>query len=348
MVSMVGTPAMWNKTRQNNTVKPAVTMPNNLYNRFNNGIFEYRVLINNYKYYFMAYISIENNSTVRLTPYISNTSYVPSNIVYLTNTIYYKIQIKSLQFGYPEHINSIIKNNNITFNTNRNVNEKNGLISYINENIINKKHNINMNINLIKHSGNIMNYLKNERLNNRYYFFIPGLISPGYDTGVNNINSIQKSTLNNIRPMRLPINSGVGGTAAMLQKDNPGTQLNVWYASTCLYVSNFNSGSYSMCAKAESPLHNWWLGYKSINASGNKQDTEVSAYGNACFYGIFAGPYSCTWLAYPEINVHAYSNGTTIAYIHNTIYNSPKLYSSGTLFNGDFSGYKCVIQYIVN
>ncbi len=215
---------MRNETRQTNTTKPAVTASNNLYNSFNNGIFEYKVSINNYKYYFIAYISIENNNTVRLIPYISNTSYVPNNIVYSTNTIYYKMQIKSLQFGYPG------------------------------------------------------------------------------------------------------------------------------YASTCLLVTNFNSGSYSylMCAKAESSPHNWWLGYKSINASENSQDTEVSAYGNACFYGIFAGSYSCTWLAYPEINIHAYSSGTTVTYIHNTIYNSPKLYSSSTLFNGDFSGYKCVMQYIVS
>ena len=267
------------------------------------------------------------------------------------------MQIKSLQFEYPGYASNIIKNNNTTFDMNRNVKKDNDLISYINENIINKKHNMTMNINLIRYSGNIMNYLKNERLNNRYYFFIPELISPKYDIGVNNINHIQKFTLNNIYPMRLPISTCVSGTAAMLQKDNPVSHVNVWYACTYLIVTNFNSGSYSylMCAETESSLHNWWLGYKCINASENGKNTEVSAYGNACFYGVFPPGDLDLWFTYPEIDVHAYLDGTTTVYIYNTIYaqittNPPTIctWSDQTLFSGDFSGYKCVIQYVVN
>ncbi|PSO06300.1 hypothetical protein B9Q04_16770 [Candidatus Marsarchaeota G2 archaeon BE_D] len=73
----------------------------------------------------------------------------------------------------------------------------------------------------------------------------------------------------------------------------------------------------------------------------NTRQTEVSAAGNAEFYGIFFG----MWWAYPEVN--AFVNCTVSWYIHNTIILTFPYYSSSTLFNQDFTGSVTVVQCIL-
>ncbi len=317
-------------------------------------MFQYSVNVNGQKNYVTSYLQPINNSYVEIWTGVSESKKTQPN-----NLTPYVFPISELEFAIPTNKQDSFRvpHNNGTWNVIRfaKVNSLN-LIEYSSVSVRNVKQGIDYHLKvvLVKHSDNLMNYLEKNRAGGDYYFFVPQLIP----------------TPRNSNEPRSPVTSvitpppggggGIGGIAYLSERDNTAYNYHIWHFATVLSVSSFTLGSSGWSSQliaavgTNNPFHNWWLKSKSISTSENSQHTEVTATGQAYFFGIFPlGPFDL-WNAFPTVQVHIFSNGTMTAYIHDlitgmtdTVVALPYVWSDTTIFNGQFNGYQYSVQYIV-
>jgi len=228
-----------------------------------------------------------------------------------------------------------------------------GLVSSSTVKVLDGKMGINSNlhINIISVSGNISNFayiLNKDRLNNKYYFFIPQLI-PNLQLIGNN-----KQISYTVSPNVYSNGSDPSGSLKLTEKDNTVTGINVYYLKTYLDVSSFSSGGWkaSISAKADSSFDNWRLLSSDVTCSINSANTEVTAHGIASFYGVFPLGIDVYWYATPTVNVHVFSSGKVSGNINDpiiteTIFGTFSNWGDDTVSISNIVGCSNVIEYIV-
>lgn len=187
--------------------------------------------------------------------------------------------------------------------------------------------------------------------------------SNSYSSGNTLVTISTNSSLPNVR-IPCPGCGGGGSTymngeISFNQKDNPLIQDLLYYVEVFLNVNSFNActSGYdaSISAAAVSTFYNWQMISDTLSVSENAALTQITAYSNSEFYGMFPLGANDYWWTYPQVDISINNSGTIHAYVYNLIITSAlfgglkSVYYDGVIFNGDIgsiTSYSNIIQYV--
>lgn len=320
---------------------------------------EYIVQSNGRTLYVVSDLTFLENGSVKVTTELKNSTF---SAPYYQSTS--ALSLKSFQFHLPSGKIQLFRDPRVSGTlkiTRSAASDSMGLISYASVRAENAIVGINMNysVTLLNIGDGLSSVLKSLNTNNGYYFFIPELIS------LSQMTSHTKPMATSVTNQgQNTYHAGADPQLNLSERDNTLTNYNVWYLDVSLSVSSLSPGgnvySDSIKAAAISPLDNWLLVSDSLKISSiyNSQYSEVDAYGNAFFLGVFPLGAFDYWEGFPNVSVgesFSYTNfqlqqyGSFIDPIYTAYdYFGPYFlwsYNSGTFYN--LNGYKDVVEYIV-
>ncbi len=319
----------------------------------------YSVSSNNQTFYIVSRLSNLTNDTIEINTSTSMSTYSEiqkqSGFAYSINSLRFSLQSNQTSYQQiPGLPGNLTVNRFVEANSQR-------LISYALVSVEDRQANINhtLSVTLVSVGNSIMNKIKTMGMSDGYYFFIPQLISPAKSPG-----SMMTDATSAVHESHYLGNNTLDPELRLTEKDNtlpyPFGNYVVWYLDVSLSVSSFSPGGnqYTDSISANTGTANWWLESYGLTVKSvhNSFYSEVDAYGNAFFLGVFPLGLYDVWWGLPNVSV-----GESFSFIDFSLqeYGSindlilafndgiPTQWSDYTANYYNLVGYKDVVEYII-